>query len=146
MTTKQDALVRVDRRGDEYLVTSYSRDLDRSWCENGYLRRLPIDAEVQLIGEAIIEALGFDEPPIAIRRSIDSMPVRALGLRSYTAYANGLRSIKVRRDSGVVHVVPYRNLGGRRGFSTMVEEDRVVHDIGERSIGEAALAAFEIAV
>lgn len=88
-------LASVDRRDEEFVVTSYSQSPAGFWQMNGHFRCVPSDAEVEDLGRTVLEALkASNRIPVEADGRSPFVPVlRDLGLRNYSQYMKGATSV-----------------------------------------------------
>lgn len=142
-----NALVSVDARRGELIVSSYSRTTAGFWVMNGHFERLDAGASAADLGSAVARRLSDSESGVYLPPRSGPSPFRpvldALGVSSYAQYMKGASSVGVAVTEGRLAVTPKRNGGSRTGF---VEIDDLTEQLGGVSpmeLGEAVLRAFE---
>ena len=135
-------LASVERRGVEFIVTSYTKTPSGLWEMNGNFSRVPSDADAKDLGQALLEAL-HESNRIKLRRvsaSADSFePVlTALGMKNFAQYMKGAVSVTVEDGKdGILRITPMRNGGTREGFVEITDKARVLEDRSAESLGTA---------
>jgi hypothetical protein len=121
------------------------------WVIDDLPTLLPQDTPAEHLGATIREMLDKSRSGLP-ELTRDSQPARPmldmLGLRTYTAYMKGTKSVGVRRDDDKVSITPKHNGGGRRhGFTPILDAKRTLtDDASAELLGAAVIAAFDQAV
>jgi hypothetical protein len=140
----------VDRRRSEYIVASYSLVPDGFWQMNGTYFRVPVSDDVAGLGRAVREALSTSNSGSIVQARPDENPLKPLltelGLRGYSQYMRGTRSVAITSDGEGITVTPYRNGGAREGFVPIAESGTRLAPGDDRAIGAAVSAGMALAV
>lgn len=131
-------------------MSSYTQTPPGFWKMNGHFVRVPTDADVQDLGQALLDAL--DASNRITLREVDGAdnsfaPVlAALGLKTYAQYMRAATSVSVDvRDDDTLRITPMRNGGAREGFVEMTAEVSVLLDRSAESLGSAVERALDLA-
>lgn len=142
-------LCNIDLRDGEYIVDSYSKTSDGFWVGTGACTRLPVDTAAGRLGAAVRDALDRSEQgvPTPPRDADLARPLlEALGLKIYSEYARGTRSVEVAAtDSGdgeTVEVTPKANGGAKRGFTPIEEAVTSFAYDSPEQLGKEVVAAL----
>jgi hypothetical protein len=140
--------VDVDRRGTEYVVTSYTQKAPGSfWRMNGHFQVVPLSAPASMLGHVILDAIEASNTLPFPQSNPGTKPIDpvldALGVRSYAQYMKGTRGVTVRMDDDdVLRITPQRNEGARGGFVPITDKQTVVEDRSADAIGDAIEVAM----
>jgi hypothetical protein len=142
----------VDRRSDgEFIIQTFSQS-PGPWVADGPLVSLDKSTSAETLGTEAIDA---------VRRSrrgvrgyvegdhFDKELLEHVGVKTYFQYMKGTRSVEVFADFDDVptsfELTPFENEGRRGGYVPMMSEIHKVDPSSPRELGEAILAALEIA-
>jgi hypothetical protein len=139
-------LAQIDLRGDEMIVLSYSRTKPGFWVMNGKYVRLRANVADDDLGRAVERALSATEHDIPPPSQDDPLPaapvLKELGLKSYSSYMKGVRSVQVERENSNVSVVPTRNEGSHGGFVELLDQTEQLESPTSRKLGAAVRRAL----
>jgi hypothetical protein len=141
----------VDRRGRKIFVTSYSQ-ATRSTIINGWIEVVDRSLNDAALGKVVRAALAQSQRgvPFPDFGKGDTPELRKLldvaGVRSYSAYVRGVRSVRVALDDeepGFV-IIPFKNEGAQGGFIPLMNETmRADAAVEDGSLGEVVRVALE---
>lgn len=147
------ALVNVDLREGEYIISTYSRVSRGPWVLDGTPTRVPYGAAADEVGAQVHTALGKSREGLE-PLTRDSKPAQPLldllGLPNYSSYLKGTKSVEVyaeATDAGQnIEVTPQRNEGPREGFAPIEEEVRGFTYESPAQLGSEVINAFDKAL
>ena len=132
----------VDLRGDRVFVVARVRTAAGIWYVGDRFEEMPADAPDEQLGSAVETALEHSvEVPGRKDEWLDAL-LKAAGVRSWSRYAKGLRSVSVLHAGEDVTVTPKRNLGAREGFEEMVEAEERLGSPAPAELGAAVKRAL----
>jgi len=138
------------REDGRYFVVSYSRIVAGPLVVNGWVVVLEPDAPDADIGRAVTDGLNRTEldipelPQDDLRRLLRPL-FKLAGVKSYTAYAVGTRSVSVDRDvAGALTITPTENHGRRGGFLYLRDRLTVPANAGHAEVGKAVRKGLDL--
>lgn len=138
------------RRKDLLFVDSLSQTTTGLWTGTA-LHSLMADCSDQEIGHAVRHALsasriGVEHPNSKDWQAIESALWSASGVKSWSEFVRGARSVRVDQDGRVFSLTPLRNAGARQGFVAIGEKTfGLPVTTADEQLGEAVRRAFEMA-
>jgi hypothetical protein len=107
------------RREDQVLIHPESRTVTGLRQGNEPFITLPNDAETEVLGKAITEALGASRsgmPTLTDMSELVKPLLEAFHVKNWSSFLNGTVCVSVRADGDQVYFMPTRNRGAREGF------------------------------
>lgn len=117
----------LDLRRGRYLAWSSSLVVDGFWVANGTHEILDESVDDGELGAAVHRMLaasraGVPDPHLGGGPDPFAPVLAAFGLRGYSTYVKGTRSVNVEADDDAVVLTPTRNGGSREGFVGLPEQ------------------------
>jgi hypothetical protein len=113
---------------------------------DGIPDRLASGVAASELGSAIEDALAQSRsglPELAPDSKPSQPLLDLLYLPNYAAYVRGTRSVEVYRDGDMIEVTPFRNEGGRRGFTPIETEMTTLTLASPEQLAAEVLEAFK---
>lgn len=141
-----NALVSVDARKGELVVSSYSQTTAGFWVMNGGFERIGEDAPAAELGSAVARCLAASESGVELPPRSGLSPFQAvldaLSLSSYAQYMKGAKSVGVAATARGVSITPKKNGGSRSGFLEIDDLTEELEDSRPEQLGAAVLRAL----
>jgi hypothetical protein len=137
-------LAEVDGRGDRLIVAPIALAPSGFHETQDWVRVLPAGVDAGTLGAAVDEALrrsaeGHREP----EGERFAAQLKAAGIKSWSQYVRGLSSVRVDREGEKVEVLPFRNLGARRGLHELPEQIEILARPDAAALGSAVKQGLE---
>jgi hypothetical protein len=136
----------VDQRGLKIFVYSKHKTVSGILLSVGGVRALD-RADMEGIGLALRQAFSGYQTGVPDQRhsAVRGWPelFAAAGVRSWTEYGKGAKSLSAKLQDGLVTLNPWKNIGGRFRFEPLKGFDRTVPEKSpDRDLGAAVIAAL----
>jgi hypothetical protein len=143
----ETSLAAADLRGDRLIVYSSSQTKDGFWVTNGTFEILDVGPPDSELGVAVLRMLdasrsGVRTPDLRRIPSPFTPVLEALGVRSWAAYARGVRHVHIERQDRVVELTPSRNGGSKEGFVGLTCDVTRLDDPTAAALATALRTAF----
>jgi hypothetical protein len=137
----------VGQRGPKIFVYSQHKTISGIHLSVGEVQAFD-GADVEGIGLALRQAFSKYQTGVPDQRhgALRGWPelFAAAGVRSWTEYGKGAKSLSAKLQDGLVTLNPWKNIGGRSRFVPIKGLDRTVPEASsDRDLGAAVIATLE---
>ena len=132
------------RRGQAF-VNAESQTVDGFWVGSGPCLVEDLDAPDR-ISERVLEALAASRlgvPTPSPSEALDTELLQQAGVKSFSAFMNGARAVRITASEQGITVTPMRNGGSRRGF--LFKQSEAVFAQAGDELASALVAALDAA-
>lgn len=140
----------VDVRKGDVLVSTFSQTSTGAWIGTGETEKLSITSPPSLLGAAIHQALAASQTGVRHPRQdewkgLEERLLKAAGVRRYSEFVKGARSVSAELDVHGLRLVPMKNMGAKGGFVHLTDKTLTLQaEATDEEVGQAILRALEL--